>query len=48
MRGGKCQGVGRKKGSWNKASAARETAIAASGLVPLDYIVGITYILSMS
>lgn len=38
MPGGKRQGAGRKKGSRNKASAAREAAIAASGLVPLDYM----------
>ena len=41
MRGGKRHGAGRKKGARNKASAARETAIAASGLTPLEYILGI-------
>lgn len=38
MRRGKRQGAGRKKGCPNKASAAREAAIAASGEVPLDYM----------
>lgn len=38
MRGGKRQGAGRTKGGWNKVSAAREAAIAASGEVPLDYM----------
>ena len=32
---------GRKKGTQNKASAARERAIAASGLTPLDYLLSI-------
>lgn len=30
---------GRKKGSVNKATAARQAEIAASGLAPLDYLV---------
>ena len=34
MRGGKRGGAGRKKGSRNKATAAREAAIAASELTP--------------
>ena len=38
MRGGKRQGAGRKKGAHNKASAAREAAIAASGLTPLQHM----------
>ncbi|MDH5667224.1 MAG: hypothetical protein OEY86_04350 [Nitrospira sp.] len=38
MRGGSRKGAGRKKGVRNKASAAREAAIAASGEVPLDYM----------
>ena len=32
---------GRKKGTQNKASAARERAIAASGLTPLDYMLSL-------
>ncbi len=38
MKGGKRLGAGRKKGIPNRASAAREAAIAASGLTPLDYM----------
>lgn len=38
MRGGKRQGAGRKRGSPNKASAAREKAVSASGITPLDYM----------
>ena len=41
MRGGKRPRAGRKHGSRNKASAAREAAIAASGLTPLQYMLGI-------
>lgn len=41
MRGGKRQGAGRKKGSRNKASAAREAAVAASGLTPLDLMLSL-------
>ncbi len=41
MRGGKRQGAVRKKGRPNKASAARETAIAASAVVPLNYMLSI-------
>ena len=32
---------GRQKGSQNKATAAKEAAIAASGLTPLDYMLGL-------
>ena len=38
MKGGKRLGAGRKKGVPYRASAAREAAIAASGLTPLDYM----------
>ena len=38
MKGGKREGAGRKKGIPNRASAAREAAIAASGLTPLEYM----------
>jgi hypothetical protein len=38
MKGGKRPGAGRKKGIPNRASVAREAAIAASGLTPLDYM----------
>ena len=38
MKGGKRPGAGRKKGVPNRASAAREAAIAASGLTPLEYM----------
>src|SRR5690348_9969197 len=41
MRGGKRPGAGRKPGSKNKASAAREKAIAESGLTPLEYMLGV-------
>ena len=41
MRGGKRPRAGRKHGSRNKASAVREAAIAASGLTPLQYMLGI-------
>ena len=41
MAGGKRPGAGRKKGSRNKASVARESAIVASGLTPLDYMLAI-------
>lgn len=40
-RGGSKKGErrgGRQKGTPNKASAAREAAIAASGMTPLDYM----------
>ena len=38
MKGGKRPGAGRKKGSPNRASVARQAAIAASGLTPLEYM----------
>lgn len=38
MRGGKRPGAGRKKGTPNKASAARQERIAAGGETPLDYM----------
>jgi hypothetical protein len=34
-------GAGRKKGARNKATAARQAAIAASGLAPLDFLLGV-------
>ena len=37
--GGKRHGAGRPKGSKSRATAAREAAIAASGLSPLDYMI---------
>jgi hypothetical protein len=39
MRGGKRSGAGRRKGSPNKATAARQAAISASGDAPLDYMI---------
>ena len=33
--------VGRKKGTPNEATAAREAAIAGSGLTPLDYLLSV-------
>lgn len=39
--GGKREGAGRKKGVPNKANAERQAEIAASGLTPLDYMLGI-------
>jgi len=41
MRGGKRPNAGRKAGSPNKASAAREKAVRASGQTPLDYLLGV-------
>ncbi|MCC2642034.1 MAG: hypothetical protein K0S45_2447 [Nitrospira sp.] len=38
MKGGRRPEAGRKKEIQNKASAAREAAIAASGLTPLEYM----------
>lgn len=38
MPGGMRPGAGRKKGLPNRASAAREAAIVASGLTPLEYM----------
>lgn len=37
-RGGKREGAGRKAGTPNSTSAAREAEIKASGLTPLDYM----------
>lgn len=37
-KGGKREGAGRKPGSPNKATAAREAEIKASGLTPLQYM----------
>ena len=38
MRGGRREGAGRKLGSPNKATIARQAEIAASGLTPLDFL----------
>jgi len=40
-RGGKREGAGRKEGVPNKASAAREAEVKASGLTPLDYMLDV-------
>ncbi len=40
-RGGARPGAGRPKGAMNKASAAREAEIKASGLTPLQYMLNI-------
>jgi hypothetical protein len=40
-RGGKRDGAGRKPGSPNKASIARQAEVAASGLTPLEYMLSI-------
>jgi len=40
-RGGNRPGAGRKPGAPNKASAARQKAVEASGLAPLDYLLGV-------
>lgn len=40
-RGGKREGAGRKPGVPNKATAERQAEIAASGLTPLEYMLGI-------
>ena len=40
-KGGKRPGAGRPKGSQNKASVARQEAIAASGLTPLDFMLSV-------
>lgn len=39
-KGGTRPGAGRPKGSPNKASIARQQAVEASGLTPLDYMLG--------
>lgn len=41
QRGGKRPNAGRKKGAANKASIARQKAVADSGLTPLDYLLGV-------
>lgn len=41
MAAGKGSGAGRPKGSQNKASIARQAAIAASGLTPLDFMLDV-------
>ena len=38
MHGGRREGAGRKRGSPNKATIARQAEIAGSGLTPLDYM----------
>lgn len=40
-RGGKREGAGRPKGTVNKATAQRQAEVAASGLTPLDYLLGV-------
>ena len=39
--GGKRAGAGRKKGTPNKATAARQAKLAKSGLMPLDYMLNL-------
>jgi hypothetical protein len=39
--GGVRPGAGRPKGARNKATAKREAEISASGLTPLDYMLGL-------
>ena len=41
MQGGKRSGAGRPKGSPNKATAQKRAQIEASGLTPLDFMLGI-------
>lgn len=41
MRGGKRPGAGRKPGVPNRATQARQEEIAASGLTPLEYLIGV-------
>lgn len=40
-RGGNRPGAGRKAGSPNKATAERQAEVEASGLTPLEYMLGI-------
>lgn len=40
-RGGKRDGAGRKSGAPNKASAARQAEVAATGITPLDWMLGV-------
>lgn len=46
MRGGRRAGAGRKKNVPNRASAARERAVAASGATPLDTMLKAMRVLS--
>lgn len=46
MRGGRRAGAGRKKNAPNRASAARERAVAASGATPLDTMLKAMRVLS--
>jgi hypothetical protein len=39
--GGKREGAGRPRGTPNKATAAKVAEVAASGLTPLDYLLGV-------
>jgi len=41
MKGGKREGAGRKKGAPNKATAQKRAEVAASGLMPVDYMLSI-------
>ncbi len=41
MRGGKRPGAGRPPGAVNKATAARQAEVAASGVTPLEYMLQI-------
>lgn len=40
-RGGKRPGAGRKAGTPNKATQKRQAEVAASGLTPLEYMLGL-------
>jgi hypothetical protein len=40
-RGGSRPGAGRKVGAPNKATAARQAEVAASGVTPLDYMLAV-------
>lgn len=39
--GGSRPGAGRKAGSPNKATAARQAEVAATGITPLDYLLSV-------
>lgn len=41
MRGGRRPGAGRKRGSPNKATRARQERAAAGGLMPVDYLLSV-------
>jgi hypothetical protein len=41
MKGGKRPGAGRPPGAVNKKTAEVQAAVAASGLTPLDYMLGV-------